>query len=97
MAIISIAQAPEAVTKITRLAFRNRFTGAEKVALYTAAASSVQLRVYLDDLSAATYVDLTRADTIAGVNALELSGVIGAGRASEILTNPVTDEEAWRG
>lgn len=86
-----------AVKRITRLAFRNRFTAAEKVALYTAAASSAMLRAYLDDVGAATYIDLSRTETIEGVQALEAAAIIGAGRAAEILTNPVREDEAWAG
>lgn len=73
------------VRRITKLAFRNRFTDLEKLALYTAAESSVQLRVYLDDLAAAEFVDLDYGATVAGVQALEVAGIIGAGRAAEIL------------
>lgn len=93
----STPQATPIKRVLTRLAFRNRFTPAEKVALYTAAESSVQIKIYLDDLAAATFVDPERPDTIAGVQALETAGVIGAGRAAEILTAPVTDEEMWVG
>lgn len=82
---------------LTRLAFRNRFTPAEKVALYTAANSNVQIKIYLDDLAAATFVDPERPDTVAGVQALEAATIIGPGRAAEILTAPVTDEEMWVG
>jgi hypothetical protein len=71
--------------RITKLAFRNRFTDIEKLALYTAAESSVQLRVYLDDLAAAEFVDLDYGATVAGVQALEAAGIIGAGRAADIL------------
>jgi hypothetical protein len=80
-------------TKITRLAMRNRFTFAEKVAIETAAQSSASIKVYLDDLAASTFVDLSRPDTQAGVQLLESEGIIATGRASEILTNPVTADE----
>lgn len=92
-------------TIITVLAFRNRFTKAEKVALELAsiddpAATLAQrqmaaaIRVDLQDLSTATFVDLSRADTRAGVQMLETYGLIGAGRASIILDTPVTAIEA---
>lgn len=95
-----LADAPQATPikrVLTRLAFRNRFTPAEKVALYTAAESSVQIKIYLDDLAAATFVDPERPDTIAGVQALEAATIIGPGRAAEILGAPITEEEAWHG
>jgi hypothetical protein len=86
-----------AAKRITRLAFRNRFTAAERIALYTAAANNAMLRAYLDDVGAATYIDLSASSTIEGVQALEAAAIIGAGRAAEILTNPVREDEAWAG
>ena len=91
-------------TRITRLAFRNRFTQAEKVALELAALDnpaasaaarqqSAALRSYLKDLDAATFVDLTRPDTVAGVQTLEAGALIAAGRASAILTDPIQPHE----
>ena len=67
------------------LTFRNLFTQPEKVAIYTAAKTVVDIEVWLADLSAASTVDLSHAQTIAGVNALEQFGLIGAGRAAQIL------------
>jgi hypothetical protein len=91
-------------TRITRLAFRNRFSQAEKVALELAAlddpaATLVQrqqaaaIRVHLADVSASTFIDLGRDDTRAGVQALETGGLIGVGRALEILDAPVEAHE----
>jgi hypothetical protein len=96
---------PEPVySKITVLALRNRFTQAEKIAIDMSSidnpASSMQarqlaasLRVMMSDLNVATFVDLSRPDTIAGIQALETYGIIGTGRSSEILTSPVQDFE----
>lgn len=96
MTIIHIDQTQQK-RLLTRLAFRNRFTPAEKMALYTAAESSVQIKIYLDDLAAATFVDPERPDTIAGVQALEAATIIGPGRAAELLGAPITDEEVYVG
>ena len=85
---------------VTVLAFRNRFTVEEKIAIDIASidnpTASLQtrslqasLRVYQKDLDNATYVDLERADTQSGVTKLEQYGVIGTGRASEILNAPI--------
>jgi phosphoglycerate-specific signal transduction histidine kinase len=83
---------------ITKLAFRNRFTNAEKLALYTAAESNVQLKVFLDDLAAATFVDLTRPDTIAGINFLETVSLLAEGRAVKILDSTnIAEIEKWTG
>ena len=90
--------------RITRLAFRNRFTQAEKVALELAAldnpaASTAQrqqaaaLRSYLKDLDAATFVDLERPDTVAGVQSLGAAGLLAEGRAAAILTAPIEAHE----
>jgi len=72
-------------TVITKLAFMNRFTDAELVAIYTASKSSVSIEVWIKKLESASDVTLTNAATIAGVNALEKAGFIVAGRAAIIL------------
>lgn len=91
-------------TRITRLAFRNRFTQAEKVALEIAAIDNpaatlaqrqqaAAIRAHLADVAASTFIDLGRDDTRAGVQALEAGGLIGVGRALEILDAPVEVHE----
>lgn len=93
-------------TRITKLAFRNRFSQAEKVALEIAAldnpAASMQartqaaaLRVSQLDVAAATFIDLQRSDTRAGVLSLEVAGLLAPGRAAVILDTPPTDTERW--
>ena len=76
-------------TKITKLAMRNRFTFAERVAIETAAESDTTVRVIIKDFDAAFYIDLTRHDTIAAINLYESKGLITDIRAAEILTTPV--------
>ena len=94
--------------KITKLAFRNRFSQSEKVAIEIAAldnpsaamqqrAQAAALRASQADVAVATYIDLTRADTRAGVQTLEAAGLLAAGRAAAILDTPPTDEELYRG
>ncbi len=89
---------------ITVLAFRQRFTMAEKTTIELASLDNpaapdeqrqqaAALRAYLGDLAVATFVDLARADTIAGVQRLESFGVLAAGRAEEILSSPVSWSE----
>lgn len=91
-------------TKITVLAFRQRFTTAEKTNMEIASIdnpiadmsvrlASASLRVYMADVAAATYVDLQDAKTRAGITTLEVMGVIGVGRASEILDAPIQQNE----
>lgn len=70
------------------LEFRGRFTQDEKRALYAAAESVIDIRIWLDDLMAVTEADgVDTADerTVAGVQGLEAAGLIGEGRALEIL------------
>ena len=93
------------IPRITRLAFRNRFTQAEKVALELTALDnpsapmaqrqqSAALRAHLKDLDAASWVDLTRPETVAALQMLEASGLIGEGRAAAILdVDSITDIE----
>lgn len=91
-------------TRITRLAFRNRFAQAEKVALEIAALDnpaapmaqrelSAAIRVSMADTAAATFIDLSRAETRAGVQMLEAGGLLAEGRALEILDAPIDQSE----
>lgn len=90
--------------KITKLAFRNRFTTTEKITLElaslddpTATALERQqkagLRVYLKDLDNATYIDLERQETISGVFALVSLGLLTNDRANAILLDPIQSHE----
>ena len=88
-----VAATPQPETKITRLAFRNRFTFAEKVAIETAAQSDVEVKVLLDDQNSASFVDLARADAAAGLDLLVSKNLITLARRNEILNNPVQPEE----
>lgn len=87
---------------ITKLAFRKRFTPTERRAIKKA---SLGLNLLLtedqwldvaaayDDLSSATYIHLDIADTVAILQAFEALGLIGVGRAVEILSPPVWSVE----
>lgn len=94
--------------RITKLAFRNRFTPAEKVAIEMAALDNpaapmgqrqlaAALRADMADQRDATHINLSRSDTRAGVHKLEQAGLIGPGRAAAILDTPPTAEELWNG
>lgn len=96
MSIIRLPQAQPINTTLTKLAFRRLFTQDELVALELAKIDdpnaaieqrtmAAHLRVFDTLLSQADYVDLTDMSTIAGVHALEGWGLIGPGRAAEIL------------
>lgn len=76
---------PNPKRRLTRLEFFQRFTPSEQAAVRTAAKSNVGLENYLAMMELATYIDLDRPDTIAGVQQLEAATLIGPGRAAEIL------------
>ena len=98
----ALALAPD--TRITRLAFRNRFTQTEKVTLELAAMDdptapmaqrqqAAAIRVHLADVAASTFIDLCSQDTRAGVQELEAGGLLTEDRALEILDAPVQPHE----
>ena len=87
--------APDYGTRISRLAFKLRMTADERKAIRAAAESNADLYDFMDLLSDSTYIDLTRAETIAGVGQLETAGLIASGRGDEVLNTPVTQEEQW--
>lgn len=100
------AKASEA-WRITKLAFRNRFTMAEKVAMEIASLDdpgaaialrqqAAALRANLADIASASYIDLTRPDTRDGVLALESAGLLATGRAAAVLDSPVVDSERYK-
>ena len=82
--------------RVTRLAFRTRFTTSELVALYTAMQSNIMLQIINDNLLAATYIDLNRTETINAVYYIASLGVISMDRAAQILTTKPTDLELYR-
>lgn len=76
---------PEPVREIqlTKLQFLRRFTAAERIAIR--ASSNPVIVDFMQLLDLAQDVRLDDADTVAGVNYLEQLGLIGEGRAAEIL------------
>ncbi len=85
--------------KITRLAFLTRFTDAEAVQMDLASVGATPtaagLRRAKEKTLAATFIDLERADTRAGVLALEAVGLLAAGRALTILDGPIQENERF--
>lgn len=71
--------------RVTRLQFLSRFTEAEMAAIVHAADQSPALKAALLKWQTADGIVLTDAATIGGVNALEMLGLLTAGRAAEIL------------
>ena len=94
--------------RITKLAFRNRFTKAEKTGIEFAALDdptapiaqrqqAAALRADLKDQEQAAFINLDDEDTRTGVLTLEAVGLIATGRAVEILDAPVQDMERFTG
>lgn len=94
----------EYLTRMTVLAYRNRFTSVEKVAIEMAAlddptadmaarTQAAAVRVYVQDLATAKYIDPQDEATRAGAQALEAAGLLAEGRALEILDAPILAKE----
>ena len=104
VAPVPSAPAPPSA-RITRLAFRNRFTQAEKIALELAALDNpsatmaqrqqaAALRAHLKDLDSATFVDLNHPEAVTAVQSLEAGGLLASGRAATILdVESITETE----
>ena len=90
-----VADAPESM-KITNLSFENRFTRDERKAIRRAALTDEDVQDFMSLAAKATHIDLSLQQTIDSVNALELMGLIGEGRAVEILSPPVNEDERWK-
>lgn len=92
---------PPQPRRVTQFAFITRFTDAEAVAIDLASqgatVEAASMRRYMAKVNAATYIDLDDPATRGGVQALEAVGLIGPGRAAQILDNPVTAQEQFAG
>jgi plasmid stability protein len=83
--------------RITNLSFENRFTRDERKAIRRAALTDEDVQDFVSLAAKATHIDLSLQQTIDSVNALEQMGLIGEGRAAEILSPPVNDDERYEG
>jgi len=72
-------------TIYTKYQFLTRFTLAERLAIFAAAKQLPEAELWLEMFKICEEVDLTHAETITGVQMLEASGLITAGRAEEIM------------
>lgn len=92
---------PKPARHITRLAFMDRFTDAEAISMdlngIGATVEAAGIRRAMEKVRAATYIDLDRPDTRAGVQAMEAAGLLAPGRAAEILDAPVKPGEVFGG
>lgn len=79
---------------ITRLAFLNRLTLTERVAIRSAAAAGeLVIADFLDLLSASLYVDLALSTLQDGVAYMVTKTLLTQSRADAILTAPIQDTE----
>jgi hypothetical protein len=76
---------------ITLLALLNRFTAEERKRIRTSVDPRVQDLLFL--LQNSKFVDLSREQTRQGLTYLEATGMIGPGRAEQIATAPIHQEE----
>lgn len=79
--------------RITRLAFRMRFTFAEQCAIEAAADTDVQVRVVVKNQDAATYIDLSDDVVAAGLDLLVSKSLLTPARATQILTADIQPHE----
>lgn len=83
-----VPYAPAAVAPariVTVLAFRDRLTPAEELAITEAGMASAAVRVWLDRLSGAQEVNLDDPRTIAGLHAMAAAELLATERVTEIL------------
>lgn len=76
---------------ITLLALNLRMTAEERTSVRSSADPEVQDLVYL--LQVSRYIDLDHPVTRAGIRMLETKGLLGEGRALQILDAPIQDVE----
>lgn len=84
--IVNTPEAPVIPIILSKITFMNRFTDTELATILTVAKTNIAIEVFVKKLDLADTVTINGADAITGVNAMETYGLIGAGRAAEILT-----------
>ena len=85
IADVVVPQEPTNLGQISKLAYMERFTDADLAAIYGAAKVSLAVEVWLEKFKLAEFIDLADPRTLTGLQALESNGLIGAGRALEIV------------
>lgn len=77
--------APVVAMTWTKREYLSRFSQAERIAIRTTAKQVPELEDYMELLALATEVRSDDPDVVGALTMLEVSGLIGAGRAQEIL------------
>lgn len=94
-ATINAKETPD--MRITKLAFKQRFTQQERIDIREASKTIPQVYDFEDLVNSATFIDLSRDDTKIAVNEIESVIPLTQGRANEILTAPIQEHERYRG
>ncbi len=81
----SIDVAVAAPRRLTHKGFSDRFTDAEMQAILAAAEANAALKTWWEKFKLARDINLDDPATQGGVQALEIAGLIGEGRAAEVL------------
>ena len=81
----SIDVAVAAPRRLTHKGFSDRFTDAEMQAVLAAAETNAALKTWWEKFKLASDINLDDPATQGGVQALEIAGLIGEGRAAEVL------------
>lgn len=81
----SIDVAVAAPRRLTHKGFSDRFTDAEMQAILAAAETNAALKTWWEKFKLASDINLDDPATQGGVQALEIAGLIGEGRAAEVL------------
>lgn len=76
---------PKTTNILTVYEFRARFTQEEKVAIYEAALNNILIKIFLDDLSAASNVDLANQELISSLDYMVSKNLIKSNRKAELL------------
>lgn len=81
--VLNFQTKPDA--QLSQVKFLKRFTPTEYEVIKTAAAVNGTVDYYFQLMMSADYVCVSDPDTVAGVTMLEQAGLLGSGRAAEIL------------
>lgn len=84
------AERQRLLATLTKYQFMSRFTMDEKRTIYGLESTSIDIKVWIATFNISDDIYLKEPDTIEGVNMLETAGIIGPGRAAEILAVPLT-------